>query len=103
MVGGMSRITRDVPPFTLVEGDPAKVYLINVVGLRRAGFSQELRAALQTAARLLFHSGLNLMHAVDRIRQEIPSYPEVEYLIGFMEAIREGRNGRQLDRPSRKL
>jgi UDP-N-acetylglucosamine acyltransferase len=73
-----------------------------VVGLRRAGFSPELRAALQTSVRYLFHSGLNMAHAIERIRQEIHLYPELGYLIQFMEATREGRNGRQLDRPSRK-
>lgn len=102
MIGGLSRIVRDVPPFMVVEGNPAQVHGINVVGLRRAGFSSELRLALQTACRLLFHSGLNLHHAIEQIRQQVPLYPEVEYLLEFMEAVRGGRYGRQLDRPSQK-
>ncbi len=102
MVGGMSRITRDVPPYMLVEGSPARVYGINLVGLRRAGIPEEVRAALKTACRLLFYAGLNLTQAMERIRAELPMYPELEHLLQFMEEIRQGRNGRALDRPSRK-
>ena len=39
-VGGLSRITRDVPPFTIVEGHPMRVRGVNVIGLKRAGFSE---------------------------------------------------------------
>jgi UDP-N-acetylglucosamine acyltransferase len=102
MVGGMSRIVRDVPPFMLVEGNPARVYGINLVGLRRAGIAEEVRAALKTACRLMFYADLNLSQAIERIRAELPMYPELEHLLQFMEETRQGRNGRFLDRPSRK-
>lgn len=102
MVGGMSRVTRDIPPFMLAEGSPCKVMGINVVGLRRAGFSTETRTAIQTACRFLYYSGLNLSQAIEKIKAEIPMLPEIDTLIQFMEAVRQGRNGRQLDRPSRK-
>jgi UDP-N-acetylglucosamine acyltransferase len=102
MVGGLSRVVRDIPPFMLAEGSPCKVLGINVVGLRRAGFPPETRTAIQTACRLIYYSGLNLSHAIEQVKTETLNIPEIDYLIEFMEAARQGRNGRQLDRPSRK-
>jgi UDP-N-acetylglucosamine acyltransferase len=68
MVGAMSRIDRDVPPFTLVEGSPSRVRTLNVLGLKRAGF-QDLEdgttyKALKKAYRLLFRSDKTLEEAL---------------------------------------
>ncbi|MER3558831.1 MAG: acyl-[acyl-carrier-protein]--UDP-N-acetylglucosamine O-acyltransferase, partial [Armatimonadota bacterium] len=102
MVGGMSRIVRDVPPYLLVEGNPAVVHGVNLVGLRRAGIPEANRTALRLACRLLYFADLNLSQAMERIRAEVPLVPEVEHLLRFLEETRQGRNGRYLDRPSRK-
>ncbi len=102
MVGGMSRIVRDVPPYMIVEGNPAEVRGVNIVGLRRAGIPEETRNALRTACRLMFFANLNLSQAIERIRAELPMVPELEHLIQFVEQTRLGRNGRFLDQPSRK-
>lgn len=72
MVGGMSRINRDVPPFMLVEGNPARVRSLNRVGLQRAGFSEEGESdlrALKKAFRLLYRSGLPLSQALEQMKQ----------------------------------
>lgn len=100
MVAGCSRVAQDVPPFCTVYGLPTKVCGLNVVGLRRAGVSPESRSALQTACRLLFRSRLGLTTALERIRAELPLSPEMLYLIEFMEGLRRGKLGRQLDRPA---
>jgi UDP-N-acetylglucosamine acyltransferase len=102
MVGGMARIVRDVPPFMIVEGSPAEVRGVNLVGLRRAGVPQNSRDALRKACRYMFFSEMNLSQAIEKIRAEIEMTPELEYLIEFMERIRHGRNGRALDQPTRK-
>ncbi len=102
MVGGMSRIVRDVPPFMIVEGSPAEVRGVNIVGLRRAGVPEATRDALRTACRWMFFSEMNLSQAMNKIRAELDMSPELEYLLEFMEQIRHGRNGRALDQPSRK-
>lgn len=102
MVGGMSRIVRDVPPYLLVEGNPAVVHGVNLVGLKRAGIPEANRTALRLACRLLYFADLNLSQAMERIRAEVPLVPEVEHLLRFLEETRQGRNGRYLDRPSRK-
>lgn len=96
MVAGLSRITRDVPPFMLVEGfgGEQKVCDINAVGLRRSGITQDGRLALHKAGKLLFKSQLGLTKAIEITRREVPSSPEVEELIAFMERLFQGKNGR---------
>ena len=94
MVGGMSKMTRDVPPFMLVEGIEQTVHDINAVGLRRNGISQQSRLALHKACKLLFKSQIGLTAAIEIVQREVPITPEVEQLLNFMERIRFGKNGR---------
>jgi len=98
MVGGCSKISRDVPPYTLVDGNPASVRGINAVGLRRKGFDEETRQALARAVKELFNSGRNVSNVVREIRAAGPVCPELEHLLSFVEAVRDGRSGRALDR-----
>ena len=95
-VGGMSRIVRDVPPFMLIEGNPARVRAVNVVGLKRNGFSQERIDALKLAHRLLFRSAMNSAEAF-RILQESCPGEDIAHLIQFVENIEKGRQGRGLE------
>jgi UDP-N-acetylglucosamine acyltransferase len=71
MVGGMSRISRDVPPFMLVEGNPALVRSLNRIGIQRAGLADEAEGstlrALKKAFRLLYRSGLPLNQALEQM------------------------------------
>lgn len=94
MVGGLSKIVRDVPPFMLVEGIEQEVHDINAVGLRRIGVTAKSRLALHKAAKLLFKSQLGLSHALDIVRREVPLTEEVEYLIKFQERLFRGKSGR---------
>lgn len=94
MVGGFSRIVRDVPPYTLVEGQDQKVHDINAVGLRRIGVTSESRLALHKACKLLFKSQLGLTHAIETVRREVKPTAEVEELIRFCERLFHGKNGR---------
>lgn len=94
MVGGMSRIVRDVPPFMLVEGLEQTVHDINAVGLRRIGVTQESRLALHKACKLLFKSQLGLSNAMEIVDREVKKCPEVDYLVWFLERLFRGKNGR---------
>ena len=95
MVAGLSRITRDVPPFMLVEGfGEQKVCDINAVGLRRIGITQDGRLSLHKACKLLFKSQLGLTKAIEIARREVTPTAEVEELIAFMERLFHGKNGR---------
>ncbi len=64
MIGGLSKVVRDVPPFTLVDGHPAAIRNINVVGLRRSGFTQDERALIKKVYRFLFRRDLPFREAV---------------------------------------
>ncbi|HEX7050076.1 MAG TPA: acyl-ACP--UDP-N-acetylglucosamine O-acyltransferase [Longimicrobiales bacterium] len=85
MVGGASRVPKDVPPFVQAAGNPLRLYGLNSVGLQRRGFSEEVRRELKRAYRLLFHSELNLRRAIERARGELAPLPEVQHFLAFFE------------------
>jgi UDP-N-acetylglucosamine acyltransferase len=71
MIGGLSRIDRDVPPFTLVNGNPAQVRGLNQVGLQRAGLTADPQVyrELKQAYRLAYRSGESLSDVVEKLSQ----------------------------------
>jgi UDP-N-acetylglucosamine acyltransferase len=97
MVGGLSKVVQDVPPFMLVEGNPAKVMAPNVVGLRRAGFSTQTREAIKLAYRIIYRSERNMTEALAQVRHELSHSPEALYLVDFLEKIKQGASGRALE------
>lgn len=92
MVGGCSAVTQDVPPFTSVVGNRAKLYGLNTVGLKRHGFSAARLAQLKAAYRLLFRSGLTLKEAAKRLRTSATGKvsKDVAGLIEFIERSERG-------------
>lgn len=89
-VGGCSRLPQDVPPYFLVEGNPAAVRGLNVVGLRRAGVPAEARTLLMRAYRLLYRSGHTPGRALERIRAELPRSPYIDNLVDFIATSKRG-------------
>ena len=89
-VGGGSRVPQDVPPFAKTAGNPMRLYGINAVGLKRAGFSSEIRMAIQRAFRILFNSDLARSAAVERVQSEMGHIPEVAHLLEFVQASERG-------------
>jgi len=83
IIGGCSKVVQDVPPFMLVDGNPAETRTVNKVGLERNGVSDEAQAALRQAFKILFREGLTISNALTRIESEVPKLPEVEHLIQF--------------------
>ena len=85
MVGGMARITQDIPPFMLCipKGDEIHVAGPNVVGLTRRGFAKETLTTLKEASRVLYRSGLNRSQALERIESDIEQIDEIRYLVQF--------------------
>ena len=69
MVGGMSKIVKDVPPYTLVDGNPARIKGLNIVGLKRRGISPGVISSLKKA--LSYYMDKKLLHreAVDKIHE----------------------------------
>ena len=91
IVGGYSVITQDVLPFSTTVSERAnKVFGANRTGLERRGLRAELIEDLQKALRLLTRSGLNTSQAIQRIRGEIASSPELEDLLSFIAASQRG-------------
>jgi UDP-N-acetylglucosamine acyltransferase len=84
-IGGCSRVSKDVPPFVKAVGNPIKLYGLNVVGLERNGFPDEVRKELKRAYRLFFKSGLNLSQARERAAAELKQFPEIEEFLAFFE------------------
>jgi len=100
-VGGLSRITRDVPPYTIVEGHPSRVRGLNLVGLKRARFPEATIRALKDAYRLLYRSDLPVRDAAARLKVDFAEVQEVQELVRFIEASGSGRLGRQGEEPGR--
>jgi UDP-N-acetylglucosamine acyltransferase len=90
MIGGGAMCTQDVPPFTLAQGDRARLYGLNVVGLRRALFDPAVRRALQTAWRILFVSGLPRRAAEAKVGNQLGNVAEVRELLDFLKSSRRG-------------
>lgn len=97
MIGGASKVVRDAPPYTIVDGNPAEPRALNVIGLRRQGLDEEQISALKRAFRLLFRSELNVSDAIEQILADIEQTPQVQRLVEFMRRIEDGYRGRQVD------
>jgi UDP-N-acetylglucosamine acyltransferase len=93
-VGGLTRIVRDVPPFMTVEGNPAKVRCVNVVGCRRAGLAKDAISALKEAYKLLFRSDMPFQDAVKELMWSYRELKEIKYLLRFLKKTASGRQGR---------
>lgn len=90
IVGGCSKVVQDVPPFSMCDGHPARVYNLNSLGLQRANVSSEKVKILKEAFKILFHSGLSKNHAIARIEENIESCPELDHLIFFAKTTKRG-------------
>ncbi len=77
-------VTRDVPPYVMAVGGPAKPHSINAEGLKRRGFSPQQIRNLRNAYRTLYRSGLRLEDAVERLVEAARDQPEVQLLVDFI-------------------
>ena len=89
-IGGMTKVSQDIPPFVKANGNPAELYGLNTVGLQRHKFSAETVAALKRAYRLCFNSDLKLSQALERARTEVPAIPEVVRFLEFVSSSERG-------------
>lgn len=85
MVQGGCRFSMDVPPYIIVGREPSRYCGLNIVGLRRRGFSNETIANIRDAYRLLYERENNVTTGIAKIKETIPSSPEIEYILNFIE------------------
>lgn len=95
MVGGMSRVTLDVPPYTIGGGIPYTLGGINRIGLKRRQFAFDVRKNLAAAYRWVYRSGLRLEDALRQIEEHIPLSPEVIHFVDFCRKSKRGLIGMQ--------
>lgn len=89
-VGGYSVVVKDAPPYAIIQGNHAKCYGLNKVGLKRRGYSKETIEKLHHAYHLLLTAKLNTTQAVERIKEEINDCPEVDLLVEFIQSSKRG-------------
>ena len=97
-IAGMSTVRLDVPPYMLVEGQPARPRCLNVVALKRNSFSQETIDSLGEAHRLLYRAKVGLDNAREILRGNHHLVPHVNHLLNFIQDQQEGRHGRGRER-----
>ena len=84
MTGGMSRIVKDILPFSTVEGNPARLIGTNAIGLKRGGVAPAIRSGLKKAISFIMHDKLNTAQAIKKIEEEIEISDEIRYLVNFV-------------------
>jgi UDP-N-acetylglucosamine acyltransferase len=90
-LSGLTGVSLDIPPYTLASGSRAKLFGLNLVGLKRHHFSEETLRALKKAYRLIFRSGLTMEKAVKQVKEDsISQMPEVQHLLQFIQNSKRG-------------
>ena len=90
MVGAGAMCAQDVPPFTIAQGDRARLFGLNIVGLRRAGIDPDQLRALKTAWRTVFTSGLAMRAGMHQARMAVGDVAVVDELLGFLDRAERG-------------
>ena len=90
IIGGASAVVKDVPPYTLVQGNHAKLFGLNLVGLKRRNLSEKTIKAIKDAYQIIFRSDLLLEAALKKAQDEVEDIPEVNHLIKFIKESTRG-------------
>lgn len=89
-IGGVSKVTQDIPPFVRASGNPTALFGLNSVGLQRNGFDTDVIREVKRAYRLCFKSDLNLSQALKQARDDVAPIPEVLEFLTFIEDSQRG-------------
>ena len=90
MMGACTKIVKDVPPFVIVDGNPARVAGINIVGLRRNDVPPEIREEIKRAYRILYRSNLSIEQAIEKMEHELQGTAEIDHFIRFLRSAERG-------------
>ncbi len=89
MIQGGSRFSQDIPPYIIAGKEPIRYAGVNVIGLRRRGFYNELIDLIHNAYRLLYSKGV-LTEGIQEIKNNLQVTPEIQYIIDFVESSKRG-------------
>lgn len=90
MVGGMAKIIKDIPPYSMVDGHPARVYGLNTIGLRRRGFTQEQRTHIKRLYKMLYDRKLRRRDAISRLEECFPNDEFAKTIVAFARSLKRG-------------
>ena len=90
MIGGCSKVNQDVPPYSIVDGNPATLRGLNIIGLKRSNLTSEAMLALRRSFKILFNSGLARSNAVIQVQEQLGHHPEVMRVLEFVENSKRG-------------
>jgi UDP-N-acetylglucosamine acyltransferase len=89
-IGGKTGVAQDVPPFMLAVGERATLRGLNLIGLRRHGFSSEEISALKSAYKLIWRSNQERNEVMQQVETELGSFPQVMKLLDFIRSSKRG-------------
>ena len=84
MIGGASAVVKDIPPYTIANGNRATLFGLNLIGLQRRNFPEKSIAGLKHAYRIIFRSDLLLEEALEKAQTDVEDSPEVRHFIDFI-------------------
>ncbi len=90
MVGGMSKVVMDVPPYTLVDGHPARIFGLNRIGMKRRGIPEEKRETVKKIYTMLYRSGIPIHKALEELKKSSYDPALVEEIITFFTQSKRG-------------
>lgn len=90
MVGGMSGVVQDIPPYMIAAGSRVKLFGPNTIGLKRHGFSDPAITAIKKAYKILFREKRSLKDAIGKVREDFAEFSEIGHLIEFIEKNKRG-------------
>jgi len=85
MIGAQTKIVQDIPPFMLVDGNPAQMRGVNTIGLERRGIPSSSQVEIKKAFKILYQSKMNLSQATSEIKKKLKQTDEIRHLASFLE------------------
>jgi len=92
-VGGMARVSQDIPPYIRAAKEPIRYFGANTIGLRRRGYTSAQLQSIKAAYNFLYRSGFNVKQGVQAIKDHLELTPEVEEILSFIESSKRGLVG----------
>jgi UDP-N-acetylglucosamine acyltransferase len=90
MISGGAMVAQDIPPYTVAQGDRAKTMGLNLIGMKRRGFSEETIRGIKKAYRIIFRSGMRLEEALVMVVKELESTAELDHFVNFIKQSQRG-------------